>query len=155
MTKRQFTEKEIKGFAHRKHLFVQEQIARDAGLGGLDTRLAIRLAKWQDIRTGDAYPSYDTLANELGASKRNVIRSAQKLGARGNIGIDRRGGRKVGSKDGETNRFKLILKPSTEQAVKGDAYDTRLLKRLHKGLRVSRFGPPKRVTLFFFAASRR
>ncbi len=70
-----------------------EHIAARRDLTDLQRRVAIRLVSLFNVKRGYAYPSYDGLADDLGASRRKVIDAVNKLVELGLFVIVRRGGR--------------------------------------------------------------
>jgi biotin operon repressor len=70
-----------------------EHVAARRDLTDLQRRVAIRLVSLFNVKRGYAYPSYDGLADDLGASRRKVIDAVNKLVELGLFVIVRRGGR--------------------------------------------------------------
>jgi hypothetical protein len=70
-----------------------EAVAGDGRLNGGEARAAILIAvKYLNSRSQKAFPSYDTLAEELGLSRRHAINSVQGLCWAGWLMIKRKGG---------------------------------------------------------------
>ena len=80
-----------------------EQVARDADLRPSAARLAIVMSGLINRETGDAWPSIDHLAAELGMSRRGVQKAVESLVERGYLERDLGGGRKL------SNRYKLRI----------------------------------------------
>jgi hypothetical protein len=89
-----------------------EWVSTIAELSRLDMAVAIRLVSLFNPRRGYAWPPLDQLAGELGATKRSVIRSIDRLEARGLFDVMRSTGR------GHSNEYR----PLFENMPDGDAY---------------------------------
>jgi len=53
-------------------------------------RVAVNLAMRMNIRTRDAWPSIDTIANDIGASPRSVVSAIDNLVKEGLLGAERK-----------------------------------------------------------------
>ena len=67
-----------KAVARQKYQFYNAMIC-DGGPSALQLRIAWRLIDRLNTDTGDAWPSYETLADELGVKPRSVIRAIKRL----------------------------------------------------------------------------
>ncbi len=81
-----------KAVARQKYQFYDAMI-RDGGPSVLQLRVAWRLIDWTNPNTGAAWPSYETLADELGVNVRSVIRAIKRLIETGWFGVNPAGGR--------------------------------------------------------------
>jgi hypothetical protein len=81
-----------------------QALAADAALTPLALRLACVLTEYFNSLSGDAWPSIETLASELGASERGIQKAVAVLVARGHLRVTVGGGRKL------SNHYRPILK---------------------------------------------
>lgn len=79
-----------RGYLRGLFLWLQ-QIATDRELPPETARLAIMLAGFVNTRSGDAWPTQETLANLLAVDVRTVRRTLKRLVARGHVKIVNRG----------------------------------------------------------------
>lgn len=63
-------------------------------LNRVDLALLVVLTDMSNAKSGEAWPSFDTLANRVGSSKRHVKRCINKLIASGHVSILKHGGRR-------------------------------------------------------------
>ena len=83
------------------------KVATDGSLKGGETRVAVLLADYCNLKTGRCFPSQQTLAKRLNLSSRQVNTLIQNLKQKGYIGLIKRGNNNSGSNQYQIN-FALI-----------------------------------------------
>lgn len=93
-----------------------EQVATDGDLTPLARVVAALIGtRYLNRETGDAWPSIDTLAFDVGLKSTNPVRSSlRSLASNGHLRIQWSAGGK-----GQTSRFKPVLKPFTDMKGNG------------------------------------
>jgi hypothetical protein len=86
-----------------------DAMIRDGGPSVLQLRVAWRLIDRTNRETGDAWPSYETLADELGVNVRSVIRAIKRLIETGWFGVNPGGGR------GKSNHYRPCWQRVTDE----------------------------------------
>lgn len=76
------------------------------GLSSAAIHLYVVLVKYADNSTGEAWPSRETLANDIGKSKDSVDRYIRELVAAGALAVTRR--RRAGTKENYSNLYTVI-----------------------------------------------
>ncbi len=87
-----------------------DAMIRDGGLSVLQLRVAWRLIDRTNRETGDAWPSYETLADELGVNVRSVIRAIKCLIKTGWFEASHGGGR------GKSNHYRPCWQRVTDES---------------------------------------
>jgi hypothetical protein len=96
-------------FAAQKAAWL-ERIARDQAVTHLAFRLAYFIGLYLNRISGDAWPSQDLLAHELGVTRRGVQLALDTLVAGGHLVVERARGR------GHTNRYRPVLESGNANA---------------------------------------
>ena len=107
-------------FARRKFEWL-DQIAKDARIGHLSFRLAYVIGSYINRKTGDAWPSRQTLSDNLGVTVRAVLSAVTQLEIAGYLEVTPNRG------PGQTSLFKMVLPERN-----GDAGQERKRTSSHK-----------------------
>jgi len=83
------------------------KVATDGSFKGGETRVAVLLADYCNLKTGRCFPSQQTLAKRLSLSSRHINTLIQSLKQKGYIKLIKRGNNKSGSNQYQIN-FALI-----------------------------------------------
>jgi hypothetical protein len=102
-----------------RHLFAWlQQVAADRALPNTAAGVAIAIGKFINRKSGEAWPTQETLANVLGITVRAVQRNLAALADRGHLSITVARGRH------KPNTYRTILINTTRATQKHDARDT-------------------------------